>query len=1073
MSFFSVRYLGSVPGEALPALTPGANGMITKTLDWNGDGFLDLFIFNGTFPPVAETPQPAWVLLSDGAGGFLTAPQVFPGPVTGSVHPRQAEFADFNGDGRIDLFIADHGYDTDPFPGFLNSLFLQNTQGELIEANDRLPGFTDFSHALTSGDIDGDQDIDILVMNLSSQDGPFVYFLINDGHANFTVKTDGLPDRYTTDDLDSLKKSLFVDLVDFNGDGYLDLFIGAEQAFFEQSEIILNDANGNFPDENTFLLPLRTDRTQYDNPHGLQAMEILDLNNDGSMDLFLTFGFGAGTGGSVQVLISNGDGTYRDETQDRLRDGFVFEGEPSFFTSQADVNGDGYVDIVNHNFGAGAPIAWINDGEGFFTTVLAPSDINHGGVWVGALPGTEGVLNYLEVFEWQGEPGHNLIVQDVAISTGPDFSDPAASGVPGFNEAFYLRENAAAAEAVSSGLFSNGLAHFIAEGRTLDLRIAANIGNSGADTLYAGQFGSEVSGLGGNDILYGNLGDDTLSGGDGSDFLDGGDGGDTLDGGTGDDTLVGRSGLDTLVGGDGNDVLYGGDDGDTLSGDAGIDFVDGGSGADTLYGGLDADTVVGRFGDDVLSGGGGDDTLYGSPGFDTLYGDAGNDLLDGGDQGDTLDGGEGDDTLYGRFGNDTLVGGAGADLLNGNPGFDTISGGDGNDTLYGGDQGDTLDGDGGADLLYGETGNDTLRGGLGNDTLDGGVGSDFLDGGEGDDTLSGGTQIDTLVGRAGADTLSGGDGNDSLYGGDDNDTLNGDAGLDFLDGGTGNDLLYGGLGADTLVGRFGNDELHGGDGNDVLYGSPGLDTLYGDAGNDTLDGGDDADALYGGDGDDVLYGRFGDDILDGGAGSDTLYGGPGSDVFRISPSTGSDADTIADFDPGSDTLDLVDSGFADFAAVQAALVRSGSSAILTLPTGDTVTFLNTDTTDFTSGNVSLVSTPASADIGQLEKVVVAEPSFSLADGVSGMASGSALFSLAGGAVDLTPSQLDVPVVTGSPAHELVPQPAGVIELYEPAAMLEADLPALDSLADHHALLWELHIHDITWVDGVATISAES
>ena len=67
-------------------------------------------------------------------------------------------------------------------------------------------------------------------------------------------------------------------------------------------------------------------------------------------------------------------------------------------------------------------------------------------------------------------------------------------------------------------------------------------------------------------------------------------------------------------------------------------------------------------------------------------------------------------------------------------------------------------------------------------------------------------------------------------------------------------------------------------------------------------GGGDGDALRGGAGDDRLHGGEGDDSLTGGAGNDTLYGEEGSDVFVFA--SGDGVDTIADFTPGEDMIDL-------------------------------------------------------------------------------------------------------------------------------------------------------------------------
>ena len=78
--------------------------------------------------------------------------------------------------------------------------------------------------------------------------------------------------------------------------------------------------------------------------------------------------------------------------------------------------------------------------------------------------------------------------------------------------------------------------------------------------------------------------------------------------------------------------------------------------------------------------------------------------------------------------------------------------------------------------------------------------------------------------------------------------------------------------------------------------------LTGGIANDTLTGGADSDAILGGDGDDTLAGAGGADILSDGAGADTMTGGADADLFVLC-SDGS-LDTITDFDPSEDSLDL-------------------------------------------------------------------------------------------------------------------------------------------------------------------------
>jgi len=105
-----------------------------------------------------------------------------------TVHPRNIYSADFDGNGLMDVVVADHGFDSHPFPGNQNSLFLQQTDGTFTDASSQLPQFSDFTHDIAIGDIDGDGDIDIYASNTAVSGGgdEVPYFMINDGQGNFT-----------------------------------------------------------------------------------------------------------------------------------------------------------------------------------------------------------------------------------------------------------------------------------------------------------------------------------------------------------------------------------------------------------------------------------------------------------------------------------------------------------------------------------------------------------------------------------------------------------------------------------------------------------------------------------------------------------------------------------------------------------------------------------------------------------------------------------------------------------------------------------------------------------------------
>ena len=107
--------------------------------------------------------------------------------------------------------------------------------------------------------------------------------------------------------------------------------------------------------------------------------------------------------------------------------------------------------------------------------------------------------------------------------------------------------------------------------------------------------------------------------------------------------------------------------------------------------------------------------------------------------------------------------------------------------------------------------------------------------------------------------------------------------------------------AETIQGTVHDDLVRAGRGADIVRGSTGNDELHGNRGPDRL------------------IGNAGDDVLHGGLGADTLKGGPGADIFAydaIRQSKPARADTIRDFTPGTDSIDL--------SALNAKLVAKGS-----------------------------------------------------------------------------------------------------------------------------------------------------
>ncbi|WP_213879834.1 retention module-containing protein [Pseudomonas sp. dw_358] len=170
-------------------------------------------------------------------------------------------------------------------------------------------------------------------------------------------------------------------------------------------------------------------------------------------------------------------------------------------------------------------------------------------------------------------------------------------------------------------------------------------------------------------------------------------------------------------------------------------------------------------------------------------------------------------------------------------------------------------------------------------------------------TLTAATTGDhVLVGTDGNDTLTAGSGNDSLFGG---------KGDDLLIAGSGNDLLNGGEGNNTVSFQNATAGVHVslaivgqqntvGAGYDTLVS---IQNLVGSSHDDVLIGNDSGNVLNGGLGNDTLVGGKGNDTLIGGPGNNTLTGGGGNDSFLYEQGNVGH-DTVTDFKPGSNTLDL-------------------------------------------------------------------------------------------------------------------------------------------------------------------------
>jgi len=247
--------------------------------DINADGYTDVVVTG--FTPVNEARQggrPGVILLNNGDNTFTVAA----GDKPSSEWVRELIVADFNGDGISDLFLADHGWDAHPFPGFQNQLMLGTGTG-FKDATNLLPVLHDFTHNAAAGDINGDGRIDIFVANNPLQNPDKVsYFLINKGDAGFEMDRTRLPASF----LKTFEPgSWSVEIADLDSDGFPDLLVGRiENSGSPPSRIYWNPGNGDFSNAEVTLLP---DMARFvpGGEYAVIEIKAFDVNNDGVPDI--------------------------------------------------------------------------------------------------------------------------------------------------------------------------------------------------------------------------------------------------------------------------------------------------------------------------------------------------------------------------------------------------------------------------------------------------------------------------------------------------------------------------------------------------------------------------------------------------------------------------------------------------------------------------------------------------------------------------------------------------------------------------------------------------------------------
>jgi len=291
--------------------------------DFDGDGDIDLVSAN-------RDHQSIRMSLNDGTGVFADAtarrlpPVTVPNQIT---RTRHVAAGDVDGDQDVDIVAGNLAQDW---------LFLNNGAGVFTDASSQLPIDNDITNDVLLADIDGDHDLDLVVGNQGLS-----HLLLNDGAGVFAdVTTTHMPIAFYD------TKALA--LGDVDGDGDPDLVLGNPN----QNRLYLNSGAGVFTDATSTRIPNNTGDTT--------ALALGDLDGDGDLDLL--------TGGTygVQLFTNNGVGTFTLTPSPPLH-GFVGQ---AFGLALGDIDGDGDLDLAVG--GVGQSKVFRNT-AGSFTEVPTPT----------------------------------------------------------------------------------------------------------------------------------------------------------------------------------------------------------------------------------------------------------------------------------------------------------------------------------------------------------------------------------------------------------------------------------------------------------------------------------------------------------------------------------------------------------------------------------------------------------------------------------------------------------------------------------------------------------------------------
>ncbi|MFN2525671.1 MAG: CRTAC1 family protein [Actinomycetota bacterium] len=254
--------------------------------DYDNDGFLDLYVANHASCEQDSSTrtwsnQPDHLYHNEGDGTFTDQTVLLhtQGSTLGAGF--QAAWLDYDGDGDVDLYLANDFLGSTPQPNFLWRNDGPGAEGWTFTnvSVDSGTGASANAMGIAVGDYDRDIDLDIAVSNIRD---PLLFR--NEGDGTFTERAQaaGIARAYQDAQREAVTWGTF--FADLNNDGWEDLFFAAGRLHridneFQPDALFTNARNGTFLDHSA--------PSGVDNPGLGRGIAVADYNRDGRLDLYV------------------------------------------------------------------------------------------------------------------------------------------------------------------------------------------------------------------------------------------------------------------------------------------------------------------------------------------------------------------------------------------------------------------------------------------------------------------------------------------------------------------------------------------------------------------------------------------------------------------------------------------------------------------------------------------------------------------------------------------------------------------------------------------------------------------